>query len=183
MAARQNLPLYYFTIEDESILAEAFSQLPQEESFAISYKVIDTEDVFVTTSETRDAMDRNDVPYNLLAEEESIRIALLHTALSKEELADFEDALKALTLARRGIAAACVGVNGDANLGFDIGDGGTKPFTYFTAPAGHTFIWRVFQRRSEAEDFLKRLTLGDREAQAWVDSIPLENSSELVGFH
>ena len=128
-------------------------------------------------------MDRTDVPYTPLAEEDANRIALYHSALSKEELADFEDALKALTLARRGIAAACVGVNGDSNLGFDIGEGGTKPFTYFTAPAGHTFIWRVFQKRSEAEDFLKRLTLGDHEAQEWVESIPLESSHELVGFH
>jgi hypothetical protein len=183
MAARQNQPLYYFTIEDESILAEAFSQLPQEESFAISYKVTETEDVFVTTAETRDAMDRHDVPYTLLAEEDANRIALYHSALSKEELADYEDALKALALARRGIAAACVGVNGDANLGFDIGETGTKPFTYFTAPAGHTFIWRVFQERSEADEFLKKLTLGDRDAQAWVESIPLESSKELVGFH
>ncbi len=56
MAARKNQPLYYFTIEDESILAEAFSRLPQDDGFAISYKVADSEDVFVTTSETRDAM-------------------------------------------------------------------------------------------------------------------------------
>lgn len=183
MAVRQNLPLCYFTIEDESILAEAFAQLPQEEGFAISYKVADTEDVFVTTSETRAAMDRNDVPYNLLAEEDATRIALYHSALSKEELGEYEDALKALALACRGIALACVGVNGDANLGFDIESTGAKPFSYFTAPAGHTFIWRIFQERSEAENFLKKLTLGDREAQAWVDSIPLESSKELAGFH
>ena len=81
--------MYYFSIEDESILAEAFSQLPQEESFAISYKVVDTEGVFVTTAETRDAMDRTDVPYTPLAEEDANRIALYHSALSKEELAGF----------------------------------------------------------------------------------------------
>ena len=183
MAVRQDLPLYYFTIEDESILAEAFSQLPQEDGFAISYKVADTEDVFVTTSETRDAMDRNDVPYNLLAEEDATRIALYHSALSKEELGDYGDALKALALAYRGVALACVGVNGDANLGFDIDKQGTKPFSYFTAPAGHTFIFRIFRERVEASDFLKKLTLGDLEAQDWVDSIPLEGSHQLVGFH
>jgi hypothetical protein len=183
MAARQNQPLYYFTIEDESILAEAFSQLPQDDGFAISYKVADTEDVFVTTSETRDAMDRNDVPYNLLAEEDATRIALLHSALSKEELSEYGDALKALALAYRGIALACVGVNGDANLGFDIDKKGTKPFSYFTAPAGHTFIFRIFRERDEASDFLKKLTLGDLDAQDWVESFPLESSQELNGFH
>lgn len=182
MAARQNSPLYYFTVEDESILAEAFSQLT-EEGLVISYKVQDTEDVFVTTTETREAMDRADVPYNLLAEEDPTRISLYHSALSKEELAEHEDALKALALAHRGIAMACVGVNGDSNLGFDIGGTGTKPFTYFTAPAGHTFIWRVFQKRSEAKEFLKKLTLADREAVTWAESIPLGSSQELVGFH
>ena len=39
--------------------------------------------------------------------------------LSKEELADHEDAIKALALAYRAIAAACVGVNGETDLGFD----------------------------------------------------------------
>ena len=38
-------------------------------------------------------------PYNLLAEEESGRIALLHSAQSKEELSELEDPLKALVLA------------------------------------------------------------------------------------
>ncbi len=182
MAARQNSPLYYFTVEDESILAEAFSQF-EEEGLAISYKVEDTESVFVTTSDTREALDRHDVPHTVLAEEDANRISLYHSALSKEELADYEDELKALTLARRGIAMACVGVNGDANLGFDIGNAGTKPFTYFTAPAGHTFIWRVFQKRSEAKNFLKKLTLADQDAAAWVDAIPLTSSRELAGFH
>jgi hypothetical protein len=182
MAARKNQPLYYFTIEDESILAEAFSQLPQDDGFAISYKVAESEDVFVTTTETRDAMDRNDVPYNLLAEEDATRIALYHSALSREELGEFGDALKALALAYRGIALACVGVNGDANLGFDIDETGTKPFSYFTAPAGHTFIFRIFREREEASEFLRKLTLGDLDAQDWVDSFPLESSQELNGF-
>jgi hypothetical protein len=169
-------------VEDESILAEAFSQF-EEDGLAISYKVEDTEGVFVTTSETRDAMDRHDVPHTLLAQEDANRISLFHSPLSKEELGEFDDALKALTLAYRGIAMACVGVNGDANLGFDIGKTGPKPFTYFTAPAGHTFIWRVFQKRSEAKNFLKRLTLADQEAESWVDSIPLASSRELADFH
>jgi hypothetical protein len=182
LASRQNSPLYYFTVEDESILAEAFSQIT-DEGLAISYKVEDTEGVFVTTAGTRDALDRNDVPHTLLAEEDANRIAIYHNALSKEELAEYEDELKALALAYRGIAMACVGVNGDANLGFDIGGTGPKPFTYFTAPAGHTFIWRVFRKRAEAKSFLKKLTLADQDAIAWADSIPLASSQELAGFH
>lgn len=182
MAARQNSPLVYFTVEDESILAEAFSQF-EEEGLAITYKVEDTESVFVTTSETREAMDRHDVPHTLLAEEDANRIVLHHSPLSKEELGDYEDELKALVLAHRGIAMACVGVNGDTNLGFDIGSNGPKMFTYFTAPAGHTFIWRVFQKRTEAKSFLKKLTLSDQDAATWAESIPLASSRELAGFH
>ena len=120
MAARRIMNrLYYFTIEDESILAEAFSQL-EKDVYAITYKVAGTEDVFVTTSETKDAMDRNDIPYNLLAEEDGSRIAVWHSPLSREELGDYEDAVRALALAYRAIAVACVGVNGEANLGFDL---------------------------------------------------------------
>ena len=78
--------LFYFTIEDESMLAEAFAEF-DDQVFAITYKVGGTEDVFVTTAETREAMDRYDVPYNLLAEEDTGRIALYHTPLSREELA------------------------------------------------------------------------------------------------
>ena len=173
--------LYYFTIEDESMLAEAFREL-DDAVFAITYKVAGTDDVFVTTHETREALDRHDVAYNLLAEEEADRIAVYHTPLSKEELADHEDAIKALALAYRAIAAACVGVNGETDLGFDLSDG-TKSYTYFTAPAGHTFIWRLFHDRDEARDFLGKLTLGDKSAEAWVESIPLESSDELVGYH
>ncbi len=182
MAARQNAPLYYFTVEDESILAEAFSQL-NEEGLAISYRVEDSEGVFVATSKTREAMDHCDVPYTVLAEEDANRIALYHSPLSKEELSEYDDEIKALALAYRGIAMACVGVNGDSNLGFDIGNTGAKPFTYFTAPAGHTFVWRVFQKRSEAKSFLKKLTLSDPDAIDWVESIPLASSRELAGFH
>jgi hypothetical protein len=95
--------LYYFTIEDESMLAEAFSDL-DDAVFAITYKVAGTDDVFVTTGETREALDRHDVSYNLLAEEEADRIAVYHTPLSREELADHEDVIKALALAYRAIA-------------------------------------------------------------------------------
>ena len=116
MASRRLLNrLYYFTVEDEGILAEAFPKFEQQ-SFCIAYKVVGTDDVFVTTAETKEAMDRHDVPYNLLADEEAGKIALLHTTQSKEELGDFEDAIKALVLAHRAIAAACVG-HGDADLG------------------------------------------------------------------
>lgn len=182
MAARRLMNrLYYFTIEDESILAEAFSQL-EKDVYAITYKVNGTEDVFVTTTETKDAMDRNDIPYNLLAEEDCSRIALYHSPLSREELGDHEDAIKALALACRAIALACVGVNGETNLGFDLSNG-SKHYTYFTAPAGHTFIWRLFRERDEAVDFLTKLTAGDKKAIEWAEAIPLATAKELKSYH
>ena len=173
--------LYYFTIEDESMLAEAFTEI-DDDVFAITYKVAGTEDVFVTTEETREAMDRTDVPYNLLAEEDATRVAIYHTPLSREELVDYEDALKALALAYRAIAIACVGVNGETDLGFELTES-AKRYTYFTAPAGHTFIWRLFHERQEAEEFLSKLTLGEKEAVAWAQAIPLESSEDLVSYH
>lgn len=174
--------LYYFTIEDESILAESFAQL-EKETYAITYKVVGTEDVFVTTSETKDAMDRHDIPYNLLAEEDGGRIAVYHSPLSREELSDYEDAIKALALAWRAVAVACVGVNGESNLGFDLSSAGAKSYTYFTAPAGHTFIWRLFRERDEAVDFLTKLTAGDKKAMEWAESIPLASSKDLKSYH
>ena len=182
MARRMMNRLYYFTVEDESILADAFAQL-EKDVYAITYKVTGTEDVFVTTSETKDAMDRNDIPYNLLAEEDGAKISVYHSPLSREELGDFEDAIKALTLACRAIAVACVGVNGEGNLGFDLTSGGAKSYTYFTAPAGHTFIWRLFRERDEAVDFLSKLTAGDRKAVEWAESIPLGSSKDLKSYH
>ena len=56
-------------------------------------------------------------------------------------------------------------------------------YTYFTAPAGHTFIWRLFHNREDAAEFVDKLTLGDRNALSWAKSIPLASSDELVGFH
>lgn len=173
--------LFYFTIEDETMLAEAFSDF-DDDVYAITYKVFGTDDVFVATAETREAMDRHDVPYNLLAEEDTARVAIYHTPLSREELADYEDALKALALAYRAIAIACVGVNGETDLGFELSQG-TKSYTYFTAPAGHTFIWRLFHEREEATEFLNKLTLGEKEALSWAKSIPLSSSDELVSYH
>ncbi|MEM7481724.1 MAG: hypothetical protein AAF481_11165 [Acidobacteriota bacterium] len=173
--------LFYFTIEDEGILPEAFSRF-DDDTYAITYKVTGTDDVFVTTAETKDAMDRHDVAYNLLASESSDRIALYHSPLSKEELGEFEEPLKALALAFRAVALACVGVNGEGNLGFDLSDG-AKNFTYFTAPAGHTFIWRLFHERDEAVRFLEKLTVGDPKAIEWAESIPLATSSELKTYH
>ena len=46
--------LFYFTIEDESMLAEAFADF-DDQVFVITYKVGGTDDVFVTTGETREA--------------------------------------------------------------------------------------------------------------------------------
>ena len=173
--------LTYFTIEDESMLAEAFSEI-DEDVFAITYKVDGTDDVFVATAETREALDRGDVPYNPLAEEESGSVAVFHSNLSREELADFEDAIRALALSYRAIAIACVGVNGETDLGFDLSED-TSLYTYFTAPAGHTFIWRMFRDRDEAVDFMSKLTLGDRGAVTWAKGIPLSSSAELVSYH
>ncbi len=179
MSARRLMNrLFYFTIEDESMLAEAFARLDND-VFAITYKVAGTDDVFVTTAETREAMDRNDVPYNLLAEEHADRVAVYHTPLSREELSDYEDAVKALALAYRAIAVACVGINGETDLGFDLSDG-TRSYSYFTVPAGHTFIWRLFHQRDEAEFFLDKLTLGEQSAIDWARSIPLASSDELA---
>jgi len=173
--------LYYFTIEDETMLAESFAQL-EKEVYAISYKVSGTEDVFVTTSETKDAMDRHDIAYNLLAEEDGAKIAVHHSPLSREELGDFEDAIKALALAYRAIALACVGVNGESNLGFDLSNG-AKNYTYFTAPAGHTFIWRLFRDREDAVAFLSKLTGNEKKAMEWAESIPLASSKDLKSYH
>ncbi|HVS62766.1 MAG TPA: hypothetical protein VMT85_04580 [Thermoanaerobaculia bacterium] len=182
MTARRMMSrLFYFTIEDEGMLAEAFSSLDSD-TFAIAYKVQGTDDVFVTTAETKEALDRHDVPYNLLAEEDGSRVSLYHTQLSREELADYEEPLKALALAYRAIAMACVGVNGESDLGFDLSDGTTR-YTYFTAPAGHTFIWRLFGQRDEAYTFLEKLTIGDRRALEWAEAIPLESSNELTSYH
>jgi hypothetical protein len=173
--------LIYFTIEDETMLAEAFTEF-DDAVFAITYKVVGTEDVFVTTGETLEAMERYDMSYNLLAEEDASRVAIYHTPLSREELSDYEDALKALALAYRAIGMACVGVNGETDLGFELTKD-TKSYTYFTAPAGHTFIWRLFHDRVEAEEFLNKLTLGEKEALAWAKALPMASSEELVGYH
>jgi hypothetical protein len=181
MSSRVRESLYYFTVEDESMLAESFPQF-EEQGLAITYKVAGTEDVFVTTADTREAMDRHDVPYTLLAEEASDRVSLYHSAQSREELGEFEPALKALALAYRAIAMACVGVNGETGLGFERGEG-LRRYTYFTAPAGHTFIWRLFHARHEAEAFLVKTMEGDRDALSWARSIPLQSSEELAGYH
>lgn len=173
--------LTYFTIEDESMLAEAFAEFDSD-IFAVTYKVDGTEDVFVTTGETREAMDRNDVPYNPLAEEDSNKVAVYHTLLSKEELTDYEDAIKALALACRAVAIACVGVNGETDLGFDLSES-TELYTYFTAPAGHTFLWRVFLTKDDAIEFLSKFTLNDQSAVNWAKSIPLESSDDLQSYH
>lgn len=173
--------LYYFTIEDESILAEAFSKF-EDDLYAIAYKVTGTDDVFVTTRETKDAMDRHDVSYNLLAEEDASRISVYHSPLSREELGEYEDAIRALALAHRVIALACVGVNGETNLGFDLSDG-PKQYTYFSAPGGHTFIWRMFFDRSDAKSFLERWTFGEKRALEWAAAIPLVSAAELRSYH
>ncbi len=173
-------PLYYFTIEDEGILAEAFEKL-DEETYAITYKLKGSSEVFVTTAGTKEALDLHDVPYNLLAEEESSKIGVLHNEMSKEELGEYEDGIRALFVAYNAIGGACVGVNGDADLGFDLSKGAAK-HSYFTAPAGHTFIFRKFHSRGDATDFLNKFTAEDEAALEWAESLPLESSAELQTF-
>lgn len=179
MKRRVNNRLYYFTVEDESLLAEAFPRF-EDDVNAIAYKVMDTEDVFVTTAETKEAMDRHDVPYNFLAAEDGNRISVHHNDLSREELHDFEDALKALALAYRAIGLTCIGVNGDKDLTLSARP---RAFSYFTAPAGHTFLWRLFNRREEAQAFVAEHRKGDHGSSEWAESLPLASSEELVTYH
>lgn len=179
MKRRLNTHLYYFTVEDESLLGESFPRF-EDDSYAIAFKVVGTDDVFVTTAETREAMERNDVPYNQLAQEDGIKISLLHNALSFEELADYEDHLKALALAYRAIGMACVGVNGSAKPDFSEG---VDKYSYFTAPAGHTFIWRLFLDRDDARAYIAKHHADDPEATEWVDTLALDSSEQLASYH
>ncbi|MEM6794801.1 MAG: hypothetical protein AAF725_12550 [Acidobacteriota bacterium] len=178
MKPRLDNRLYYFTVEDESVLGETFPRFG-EDTYAIAYKVAETEDVFVTTAETKDAMERHDVPYNGLAEEDGIRVSVFHSELSREELSDYEDALKALALAHRAIALLCVGVNGDALEFVD----GIERYSYFNAPAGHVFVWRLFAEREEAQNFVGEHMAGNAEASEWASSLPIASNDELVGYH
>ena len=175
-------PLYYFTIEDEGILSEAFEKF-DEETYAITYKLRGSSEVFVTTAGTKEALDIHDVPINLLAEEESSKIGIYHSELSKEELGEYEDGLRALFVAYHAIAGACVGINGDPDLGFDLSPEGSDRHTYFTAPAGHTFIFRLFYDRDEAIDFLTKFTAEEETATEWAEGLPLESSDELKTFN
>lgn len=178
MAPRIDNRLYYITVEDESVLAETFPRFG-EDTYAIAYKVEGTQDVFVTTSETKDAMERHDVPFNPLAEEDGIKVGIHHSELSREELADYEAALKALALAHRSIGLLCIGVNGDD---IDLSEG-VDHYCYFTAPAGHTFLWRWFASRDDAIDFVREHLEGDEEALDWAETMPLESSDELSTYH
>jgi hypothetical protein len=179
MKRRLDNRLYYFTVEDESLLGEAFPRF-EDDVYAIAYKVLGTEDVFVTTADTRDALDRHDVPFNCLAEEDGIRIGLFHSPLSRDELGDYDDALRALALAYRAIGMICVGVNGDTIT--DITEG-TRNYSYFAAPAGHTFLWRLIFQREEAAAFVEEHHGDDPAAREWASTLPLASSEELVSYH
>jgi hypothetical protein len=179
MKRRLDTHLYYFTVEDESLLGEVFPRF-EDDTYAIAYKVADTDDVFVTTAETKEAMDRHDVPYAHLADEDGIRLSVLHSALSSEELGEFEDSLKALALAYRAIGLACVGVNGNSKPDFSDG---VEKYSYFTAPAGHTFLWRLFTEREEAIKYMAERFADNDAAVEWAESLPLASSEELVSYH
>lgn len=178
MSLRHHKKLFYFTIEDEGALPEAFAKF-EPDVYTIAYKVQGTDDVFVTPQATREAMDRHDFNYNLLAEESSANIAVLHSELSAEELGEYGEALKALALAYRAIGIACVGVNGDRELGEALKAEPSR-YTYFPAPAGHTFVFRLVSSRDEA-----RAWAGDRDAQAqeWAANLPLRSADELRTYH
>lgn len=179
MKRRLDNRLYYFTVEDESLLAEAFPRIG-DDMYAIAYKVAGTDDVFVANAETKEAMDRWDVPYSSLAEEDGTRIGVHHSAISREELGDFEESIKALILAYRAIGGVCVGVNGQQDL--DLSDG-LERYSYFTAPAGHTFLWRLFASRDEAIAFVGERFAGDDDAAEWAAGLPLGSSEELASYH
>lgn len=179
MKRRLDTKLYYFTVEDESLLRESFPRF-EDDTFVVAYKVVGTEDVFVTTAETKEAMDRHDLPYNQLAEEDGIKIAVHHSPTSLEELGEFEEQLKALALAYRAIGMTCVGVNGASTPDFSDG---VQHYSYFTAPAGHTFLWRLFTERDEAVKFFRERHEGDAEAQDWAETLPLSSSGELATYH
>jgi hypothetical protein len=77
---------------------------------------------------------------------------------------------------------ACVGVNGESNLGFDLSKS-AKQYTYFTAPAGHTFIWRLFSDRKEAAEFLSKLTPARRRHGMGAGDPPLQrHRAEVVSL-
>jgi hypothetical protein len=170
--------LYYFTIEDESVIPEAFGKF-EPDAYAVAYKVVGTDDVFVTTQDTRAVMDRHDLAYNLLAEEDSNNIAVWHTELSREELAEYEEALRALALAFRAIAIACVGINGDRDLAAPLAAEPNR-YTYFGAPGGHTFVLRLFSTRDEAVAWA---TDRGEVLTAWATTLPLSSADELRTYH
>lgn len=179
MSARHIKKLYYFTIEDEGVLPEAFAKF-EPDVYAIAYKVAGTDDVFVTTQDTREIMDRHDLAYNLLAEEDSRHVSIWHTELSREELSEYEEALRALGLAYRSIGLACVGLNGDRGLAEALR---AEPgrHTYFTVPAGHTFLFRLFGSRDEAMGWAA--ARGDATLASWAESLALESSDQLRSYH
>lgn len=179
MKTRLDNRLYYFTVEDESLLGETFPRFG-DETYAIAYKVSGTEDVFVTTAETKDAMERHDLPYNCLAEEDGIKVSIFHNELSKEELVDYEAPLRALALANRAIGLFCVGVNGNDRPDFTDG---VEKYTYFSAPAGHTFLWRLFTSREEANAYVGERYSDFQQAVDWARGLPLATYEELTSYH
>ncbi len=181
MARNLNTRLTYFTVEDEGILAEAFSEF-EKEVFAITYKVTGTEDVFVTTKRDQggDGPARRALqPARRRGRREDPALPLAAVARGTGRL---EDAVKALALANRAIALACVGVNGETNLGFDLSNG-PKNYTYFTAPAGHTFIMRLFFDRKEAVKFLEKLTMRRHQGGRVGEVDSARRASELKSYH
>lgn len=179
MKTRLDNRLYYFTVEDESLLAETFPRFG-DETYAIAYKVAGTDDVFVTTAETKDAMERHDLPFNLLAEEDGMKVSIFHSDLSREELGDYEAPLRALALAHRAIGIFCVGINGNDHPDFSDG---VEKYTYFSAPAGHTFLWRLFTSREEAAEYVEDRYPDFPPAADFARGLTLSTFEELKTYH
>ena len=70
---------------------------------------------------------------------------------------------------------ACVGVNGASKPDFSDG---VQHYSYFTAPAGHTFIWRLFTEREEAVDYFKKRHDDDVACLAAIRRSPREQCSK-----
>ena len=184
MASRRLLNrLYYFTVEDEGILAEAFPKF-ETEAFCITYKVVGHGRRLRHHGRDQggDGPARRALqPARRGGVGRGSRCST--RAQSKEELGEYEDALKALVLAHRAIAVACVGVNGDPDLGCPLAAERAGLHLLHRAGRAHLHLAPVRPTASEAVAFLKKRTAGDKKALEWAESIPLSSARELKSYH
>jgi hypothetical protein len=64
----------------------------------------------------------------------------------------------------------------------DFSDGIQK-YTYFSAPAGHTFLWRLFTSREEAAEYVTERYSDFQPAVDWARGLPLTTYEELTSYH